>query len=64
MITPIYFWIGQMAHFDYGGRGGKNTKKYDYVICERSLRQNISIPKHIGILEPNPKLSFVYIKSV
>ena len=27
-----------MAHYDYGGGGEvKNTKKYDYVICKRSL---------------------------
>ena len=48
MITPIYFEIGEIAHFDYGG-GVKNTKKYDYVICECSLiisktKEDKSIP--------------------
>ena len=31
-----------MAHFDYGG-GVKNTKKYDYVICERSLMEKCGV---------------------
>ena len=30
-----------MAIFDYGGGDGKNTQKYDYVICEHSLISQI-----------------------
>ena len=27
MITPIYFLIGQMVHFDYGGGGVQKHQK-------------------------------------
>ena len=36
-INQVNWCSGKIGHFDYGGGGVKNTQKYDYVICERSL---------------------------